>query len=176
MKFLFENIKTGEKRYSDEYIRKDYKEKPEGKQNPDLRIYVLIDNIPSYNPSFETISKLDIRKTKENYEGLKHLLIAYQDYNVIPIDVESIVNELTTSLGMYLDINYPVYLRDKHVREMVFSKSNTERMNFIKQLDAWIDECRLLRDLKEENIRQGQRVDINDWPVKPVENIRNKQK
>jgi len=146
-----------------------YMEPLEGKHN--LKIYVIIENPLKYNSDYEYIQKSEIRKTKENYEGLNHLLIAYQDYKIVKKDIETIVIELDRELGGYLDSTYPQWQRDKHLREIALTKSTGKRLQYLKDLDAWMDSCRAQRDIKEQQIINNERPSLTDWPQKPFENI-----
>jgi len=171
MKFL---IVEGDKEIIGHYPRgnDNYMEPLQGKHNPDLKIYVIVENQISYNYDYENLVKVQqLRKTTENYEGFEHLFIAYQDYEVTQKDETDLILQLDNELGGYIDSCYPVWQRDKHLREISLSKATGKRLQYLKDLDAWMDSCRALRDTKAQQIKQGQKPELRDWPQKPSENI-----
>ena len=169
MKFIFEDKKTGIETFSNTYNRESYKEPIEGKHN--LKIYVIVDKYPNYDLDYETLILGTIDKTKKNYEGLEHLLVAHQNYTAVAKDLNPVIQELDNNLSNYLDNNYPVWQRDKHLRQISLSKVSGNKLTHLRNLDNWVDECRNLRDTKEIQIKNNERPSINDWPIKPSETI-----
>jgi hypothetical protein len=83
-----------------------------------------------------------------------------------------IIKMLNYELGNFLDTEYPVYKRDKDLRAIAFDKEkDSEKLKYLKDLDAWMDECRAERDLRESNYLNNKSAnfpDFGNWPTKPV--------
>jgi len=136
------------------------------------KIYVLIDNKPSYT-DFDILTKSEIRFTDELHEGYEHILIAYQDYLSVQRPVEEIAEIISNDLAEYLDSEYPVWERDKHTREILLEKANTDKDKYIRDLDKWLDDCRAERDKKEDDYNDKGTIPIlGNYPTKPINNLK----
>lgn len=111
--------------YNDEikqkYPRKSIEEPVEGLKG---QIYKIVDNKPSFDPVMEELVFIGVRKTKENYEGLKHLKIAYRDFEAVKKSEDQLISELETKFGEWLDNAYPLWKRQKHALECEIGKPN----------------------------------------------------
>jgi hypothetical protein len=143
-------------------LRADYREPLEGKPNPDLKIFVIVENIPDYKSDFETISESDLQKTTEKFEGLDHLLIAYQNYTVNRFSNEQIITNLNNALGQHLD-QIPTWKETKYSQYLFefilkinsgesLSDDEQTRYDYYNSIIAWKRRCRDERDLREKNL------------------------
>ena len=139
-------------------------------------IYKIVDRYPEYNPEIQDIEKSDIEKTIELYKGLSHIFIAYQNYKVVDLPTQHIINKLNEGLGNYLDSVYPLWERAKHAGEgnyINWDKDNLtqeqiDKKAYIDSIYAWITRCRQERDLREkEFLINGTIPDFYNWEPRP---------
>lgn len=139
-------------------------------ENTNLKFYVLLDNIPEYDPDFQKIVKKDIELTEDNYNEYQHLYIAYQLYEVISMDKSIIITKLNNSLAMHLDTNYHIALREKHTFELAYTKVTGKRQQDLLELRDWLDRCRLERDTREFEYINNNTLPSFEWEDKPLIN------
>lgn len=126
MKFLIDN------KIISKYPRKDIKEPIDGREG---KVYIIIDDIPNYNELSQRIIKKNIDETNEIYNDHEHILIAYQRYEVIDWHDEISINNLQIKFGQWIDENYPLWKRQKHLTEILQGTFDLQRKSYI---DGWI--------------------------------------
>jgi len=174
MNFIFYNTKTGIGTRK-KYPRKDLE--PIIGLSEDIKIYVIIEeNQPRYDNNQYYLEKTE-SYTEEIYDNYEHIFIYRISWKPIEHPKPKIINNLNKSLGDYLDTEYPLWERTKHLAEKIellnkdehmLSESERERLELITGLDDWINRCRTERDVKEEEyVTNNVFPDFDNWDSRP---------
>jgi len=176
MKYIVFNKKTKEQKILEAYPRKDISEPLVGAE--DIRMYVIIDKRPIFDENKSSLKIGEIELTSDVYENHKHLLIANQLYDIIDYPKEVIINKLNTSLGNYLDEQYPLWERAKHAGEgnyilldMIVGKNTTDQLDrklYIDSVYNWITKCRADRALREKEYLENDIFPSFEWDKRPI--------
>lgn len=141
MQFLIDN------KIVNKYPRKDISEPIEGRKG---KIYVIVDDIPDYNNLSQIVKKTAIDKTDEIYNNHEHLLIAYQQYDIINLSDEISAQNIKDKFGNWIDENYPVWKRQKHLTELTQRSPGQSRKS---ELENWINWEFSQREKLEQKIK-----------------------
>jgi hypothetical protein len=132
--------------------------------------YFINEVIPvNENPEQYNLLQLEDVLTDEFHMEYKHLKICNRMWILVEKSQAEVKQRLNDELGIFLDEQYPFWERDKHMRKELFGKSTTDEKKYIKELDAWMDKCRALRDTKEAAYLSGTFPDLKTWITKPTE-------
>ena len=118
-------------------------------KNEDIQFY-FIEEITIENPKpdrFNLIQQPDIL-TDEIHSEYKHLKICKRNWTLEEKTEQAIIDKLNNELGSYLDAEYPIWERNKHLQEFLFEQT-PERIRYIQQLSGWLTECRNIRQERE---------------------------
>lgn len=130
---------------------------------------------PPYNPAQYDLIEI-YTLTEETGEFLK---IVDVEYELVEKSESEIINYLNSSVGEYIDTNYPWWEQNKHQgRSLRFSQklhSNIELtadeqayLSYIIACADWAADCRQLRDDYEEIYRTEGELPEIAWPSRPV--------
>lgn len=131
----------------DKYPRKDIKEPIEGRNNP---VYIIIDNMPDFDNTTQRIKKSTIEKTNKNHKDYNHLLVAYQEYEIFDIPESEIQLKFESDFGTWIDDNYPIWKRIKHLSELINQNTTEERKS---KIESWINWELEQREMLKEKIK-----------------------
>lgn len=140
MQFLIDN------KIVSKYPRKDISEPIEGRKD---KVYVIVDDIPTYNNLSQIVQKVSIDKTDEIYNNHEHLYIAYQRYNVVNLPDEIAIQNIKDKFANWIDKNYPIWKRQKHLTELTQRNPGQSRKG---ELEDWINWEFTQRDKLEQKI------------------------
>lgn len=127
MQFLIDN------KIVNKYPRKDISEPIEGRKD---EVYVIVDDIPAYNNLSQIVQKASIDKTDEIYNNHEHLLIAYQRYDIINLSDEISASNMQMKFGQWIDENYPIWKRQKHLTELTQRNPGQAKKT---EIEDWIN-------------------------------------
>jgi hypothetical protein len=132
----------------DHYPRVDISEPIEG-LDPNIEIYFINEQLVK-NPNTEQyyIQYAD-ELINETHQKYKHLKICNRKHYLVEKNKDEVIQKLNDELGIYVDREYPIWERNKHLQEFLF-EATEERINYIKELSAWLMKCRELRNEKEK--------------------------
>jgi len=157
MKVLRLNKKTGDKKIV-EYPNIDINSPILG-LDPDIEFYGIVEENPSYDPSkFNRIRSERLENT--SFMGIPHLKIYIKGWIITEKTQEEVLSKINSSLGSYIETNYPLWKQIKHNSELIgFSEKTAEsltieeisRINYIKGLQNKIKILREERDNLEHN-------------------------
>jgi len=174
MDFIFYNTKTGVG-VTKKYPRNDLE--PIIGLSDDIKIYLILEErIPSYDQNRYFIKKNE-SYTDEIYENHEHIFIYRISWELIEFPKQKIINKLNDSLGNFLDSQYPMWERTKHLMEYMelqnkkngLNDEEMQRLEMIGYLNNWMNQCRAERDNKEkEFITNNIFPDLYDWEIRPI--------
>ena len=140
--------------------------------NPAIQFYWIEETKPiNENPQrYNLIQQPDVL-TDTVHPTYSHLKICKMVWLLVQKTEPEVIQMLNDDLGMYLDTNYPTWERDKDIRKYMYDKVPNNEKQYIKSVDEWMDNCRILRDQKEAAFLNNPLTSFptfSDYPSKPV--------
>lgn len=148
---------------------------PDRHQDSDTIWYLTVEDIkPEYNPKTQYLSSTETL-TDNIHPKYPHLLINQKSWVVENFPTENIINELNDSLGIWLDEEYPVWKRIKHMNRLItlntisnLSEAEVNEKNYIEALQNWEQSCRNVRDIREQEFLTNGTFPLLTWDNQPT--------
>lgn len=135
--------------------------------------YYFIEEIKpiNTNPYRYELKYKDTILTNEKHIDYPHLLKAIKNYELVEYSKDYVIDQLNKSLYDLLDIEYPIYVRQKHSDEIMFTKPNEERVAYITSLKNWELGQRLEKEKRVFEYINNNTFPSFIWESKPQKNV-----
>lgn len=132
--------------------------------------YINEETAPDYDSNIQYLVA-SYELTTDYSEDYPNLLIANKTYIATYYDNDTIITALNNNLGEFLDDNYPVWQRNKHLWELNNDSDITDdRKTYIESLFSWLETCRGARDAAETALTEnGTYPTFDSWDSMPTE-------
>lgn len=149
-------------------------------QNPlvglkDPYVYYHLGNaqIPTYDEKTHYCVEA-ITLSSEKHPEFKALNTAKKTYEIKRLPDSSIIDNLNSSVGQWIDSRFPDWKKAKYVdlkNDLLFAgympESNSELALYVNVL-KWANDCRLLRDRYENELVNNGQLPLFVWPEIPT--------
>lgn len=113
--------------------------------------------------------------TDEPFDGIKHIKTYKKTYYSEVLSNNIIIEKLNTSVGEWIDSNYPFWEQNKHTGQILklekdsndWDEYDTARFNWIVDTANWARGCRELRDYKEKELIENNIIPNFIWDNRP---------
>jgi hypothetical protein len=136
--------------------------------------YEQVDQQPTFDSRTHSIARQETW-TNEPHPTYTHILKMSVTWTLTQKSNEQIIEALTSVLGDYLDENYPMAIRLKHLKEGVelalLTPNKTDeqvaRLTYITSLGDWLNVCRVERDDQEAALTNDGTLPTFQFTEKP---------
>ena len=162
MKVVKKNIETGDV-FRTKYPRLDESEIAGLKSC--YKYYMIIEEPrPQCNPNTHKLEF--VTRYEEKHPIFDHFGVATDTYDIVQLPNESIIANLNSSVGMFIDMHFPTWKQSKYL-SLLSIGCNTDTEAFIREMFDWANSLRTNRDNREKQLLENNILPSFEWEPKP---------